>query len=54
MRFFVRDLSNLTHKLEEWTASNRIEHDKCDFHVKELEDEFHEEENWWWIITNGH
>ena len=46
--------SSSPRKLEEWIASNRIEHDKCDFHVEELEDEFHEEENWWWITTNGH
>ena len=46
--------SSLPRKLEEWTASNRIEYDKCDFHIEELEDEFHEEEKWWWTTTNGH
>ena len=46
--------SSSPRKLEEWIASNRIEYDKCDFHIEELEDEFHEEEHWWWIIIDGH
>ena len=41
-------------KLVEWIAKYRNEHNKCNFHIEEIEDEFHKEEKRWWIITNGH
>ena len=40
--------------LEEWKASDRIEHDERFFHVEKLEEQLQQKENWWRIATHGH